>query len=96
MHFPKLRILWARTPYASAEILKTLKTGRADADVDIAIGLGNASYLGGAGGSGASATADEDDIYFNPTADAEVKSVRRNIIYIYYILDIYHRGMLLS
>jgi len=81
--------------------LKTLKAGRVDADVDIAIGLGNASYLGGAGGSGgsgsaATATADEDDIYFNPTADAEVKSVRRNIIYIYYILDIYHRGMLLS
>ena len=75
MHFPKLRILWARTPYASAEILKTLKAGRVDADVDIAVGLGNASYLGGAGGSGgsaASATADEDDIYFNPTADAEV------------------------
>ena len=79
MKFPKLRILWARTPYASAEILKTLKAGRVDADVDIAIGVGNASYLGGGsgsgsgGGSGSGATiADEDDIYFNPTADAEV------------------------
>ena len=77
MKFPKLRILWARTPYASAEILKTLKAGRVDADVDIAIGVGNASYLGGGSGggsgSGSGATiADEDDIYFNPTVDAEV------------------------
>jgi len=32
LHFPKLRILWSRSPYATAEIFEELKAGRDDPD----------------------------------------------------------------
>jgi DNA excision repair protein ERCC-4 len=43
--FPKLRILWARSPHVTAEVFKTLKAGRLDADPDQAMAIGNKSYL---------------------------------------------------
>lgn len=44
--FPKLRILWSRSPHVTADIFKTLKAGRLDADPDQATAVGNKSYLG--------------------------------------------------
>ena len=43
--FPKLRILWSRSPHVTADIFKTLKAGRLDADPDQATAIGNKSYL---------------------------------------------------
>jgi ERCC4-type nuclease len=62
--FPKLRLLWARSPHVTAEIFKTLKAGRLDADVDLAIAIGNKSTL---------KVVDEDGDFSDHIAEAEVR-----------------------
>jgi DNA excision repair protein ERCC-4 len=40
MHFPKLRILWSRTPHETLRIFKTLKTNHDEVDVEKAMEIG--------------------------------------------------------
>ncbi|KAL8600798.1 hypothetical protein ACOMHN_055993 [Nucella lapillus] len=39
MHFPKLRILWCPSPYATAEIFEELKVNRSQPDAAVAMGM---------------------------------------------------------
>jgi DNA excision repair protein ERCC-4 len=41
MHFPKLRILWSRSPHETLKIFKALKTNHEEVDVEKAIELGS-------------------------------------------------------
>jgi DNA excision repair protein ERCC-4 len=40
IHFPRLRLIWSPSPYATAELFEELKHGRAEPDVDVAASLG--------------------------------------------------------
>ena len=39
IHFPRLRILWCQSPYATAEIFDQLKDGRAEPDATDAMAV---------------------------------------------------------
>jgi DNA excision repair protein ERCC-4 len=41
MHFPKLRLLWSRSPYETLKLFKTLKANHEEVDVDKAVGIGS-------------------------------------------------------
>jgi ERCC4-type nuclease len=71
--FPKLRILWSRSPHVTADIFKTLKAGRLDADPDQATAIGNKSYLG---------TDDEARDYAG--GDSSVEAEVCPLIYVYF------------
>jgi len=64
--FPRLRILWSRSPHATVDIFKALKAGREDPSVEQAIALGNKSYLGG--------PVDEDDDGTDAAVEEEVNT----------------------
>ncbi|KAF4523777.1 hypothetical protein B566_EDAN009009 [Ephemera danica] len=40
IHFPKLRLIWSPSPYATAELFEELKQGRAEPDASVAVTLG--------------------------------------------------------
>ncbi len=39
IHFPRLRILWCQSPYATAQIIDELKMGREEPDVKEALAI---------------------------------------------------------
>lgn len=41
MHFPKLRLLWSRSPYETLKLFKTLKANHEEVDVDKAVAIGS-------------------------------------------------------
>ncbi|XP_062593307.1 DNA repair endonuclease XPF-like [Saccostrea cucullata] len=41
LHFPKLRILWCQTPYATAELFEELKVGKPQPDAETALAVGS-------------------------------------------------------
>ncbi|XP_061174934.1 DNA repair endonuclease XPF-like [Saccostrea echinata] len=41
LHFPKLRILWCQTPYATAELFEELKVGKPQPDAGTALAIGS-------------------------------------------------------
>ena len=45
MHFPKLRILWSRSPYETLKIFKKLKRNHQEVDVDKAVEIGTNESL---------------------------------------------------
>lgn len=42
LHFPKLKILWCQSPYATAEIFEELKQGREQPDAEVAMKINSA------------------------------------------------------
>ncbi|KAL7515474.1 hypothetical protein ACHAXN_012795 [Cyclotella atomus] len=45
MHFPKLRILWSRSPHETLKLFKNLKRNHQEVDVDKAVEIGNNESL---------------------------------------------------
>ena len=41
MHFPKLRLLWSRSPHETLKLFKTLKVNHEEVDVDKAVAIGS-------------------------------------------------------
>jgi len=41
MHFPKLRLLWSRSPYETLKILKELKPNHQEVDIEKAVAVGS-------------------------------------------------------
>lgn len=78
MHFPKLRILWSRTPYETLKLFKKLKRNHGEVDVDKAVEIGSNESLdellfgseaaGGGTGLGGDGDEEEEDDEINDAA----------------------------
>ena len=61
MHFPKLRMLWSRSPHETLKIFKALKTNHEEVDVDRATEVGSNESLDALLGISSNPTEMEDD-----------------------------------
>ncbi|KAH8279533.1 hypothetical protein KR044_011910 [Drosophila immigrans] len=50
LHFPKLRLIWSPSPYATAQLFEELKLGKPEPDAQQAAALGSEEATGGAAG----------------------------------------------
>ncbi|XP_062139440.1 DNA repair endonuclease XPF [Drosophila sulfurigaster albostrigata] len=50
LHFPRLRLIWSPSPYATAQLFEELKLGKAQPDAQTAAALGSEEAATGAGG----------------------------------------------
>ncbi|KAH8420463.1 hypothetical protein KR009_010608, partial [Drosophila setifemur] len=49
LHFPRLRLIWSPSPYATAQLFEELKLGKPEPDPKQAVALGSEDSAGGAG-----------------------------------------------